>query len=468
MINSLLINFVYSLFIKETFIGGYIMVKKTFLVLFLSTALSLNCASSPDSLADEMLGVSNVAPASFAMDNQEKFTQSLGLEAPDYDLAKNVEFLIKFNADRDNANLKKATPQLSTFQWLLGIVSNLFYAQPKVALNDTDLLSASAVKVVSKPQTDALSASPTQIVEIIDTVNFPKGLVYDQKELNACTANAMAFIIRYLSIRKSLPIKSIPIRFPAVSNPPIADELKQKGILEPSRRYHYFNSGYTSGKTSQNYAVSMEEAIIAMDKYGSCPEGTFRLDKTLGSKTVSLLEGCPYETSNFTQPSPECYRFGLDGSYSGMCDDVSTNPYSFISQSIRYDILGDRTVDSSSGKSVFTPSIDKFKLALNDGSPIYFGASLYSAFMDPTLFKGSKFFVPMPTDPYNGTAQILQGGHATVIVGYGNYNPAVPSKNYFKVLNSWGPNWADSGFCYFPEEYVKSYTVSAYSVYLKA
>jgi C1A family cysteine protease len=29
-----------------------------------------------------------------------------------------------------------------------------------------------------------------------------------------------------------------------------------------------------------------------------------------------------------------------------------------------------------------------------------------------------------------------------------------PEKQIFKVMNSWGPEWGDKGFCYFPKDYI--------------
>ena len=59
------------------------------------------------------------------------------------------------------------------------------------------------------------------------------------------------------------------------------------------------------------------------------------------------------------------------------------------------------------------------------------------------------------------------GGHALAIVGHGLYNSKAPTQNYFKFLNSWGTSWGDSGFGYFPENYVANvnfFGISAYAV----
>lgn len=42
----------------------------------------------------------------------------------------------------------------------------------------------------------------------------------------------------------------------------------------------------------------------------------------------------------------------------------------------------------------------------------------------------------------------MLGGHCVIIMGYD------PEKQLFKVINSWGSEWADHGFCYFPKDYI--------------
>ena len=38
--------------------------------------------------------------------------------------------------------------------------------------------------------------------------------------------------------------------------------------------------------------------------------------------------------------------------------------------------------------------------------------------------------------------QKLKGGHAMALVGY--------TKNAFIIRNSWGNNWGENGYCYYP------------------
>ena len=41
-----------------------------------------------------------------------------------------------------------------------------------------------------------------------------------------------------------------------------------------------------------------------------------------------------------------------------------------------------------------------------------------------------------------------QGGHAILIVGFDD------NRQLFIVRNSWGADWGDRGYCYFPYSYV--------------
>ena len=86
-------------------------------------------------------------------------------------------------------------------------------------------------------------------------------------------------------------------------------------------------------------------------------------------------------------------------------------------------------------------TLNEMKLCLYEGFPFVFGATLFPEFESDTVAQTGQ--VPMPT----GNDQSI-GGHAILAVGYDD------SKQVFTVLNSWGPNWGDHGYCYFPYEYL--------------
>jgi hypothetical protein len=72
--------------------------------------------------------------------------------------------------------------------------------------------------------------------------------------------------------------------------------------------------------------------------------------------------------------------------------------------------------------------------ALRGRHPVVFGTQVGKSFGNIK----APYICGIPTDP--------EGGHAQVIVGWVN--------GYFKVKNSWGPDWADHGFSYFTTDYI--------------
>lgn len=86
-------------------------------------------------------------------------------------------------------------------------------------------------------------------------------------------------------------------------------------------------------------------------------------------------------------------------------------------------------------------TLDEMKLCLHEGFPFVFGATLFPAFESDTV--AITGMVPMP----DINDQSI-GGHAITCVGYDD------TKQTFIVLNSWGPNWGDHGYCYFPYAYI--------------
>jgi C1A family cysteine protease len=84
------------------------------------------------------------------------------------------------------------------------------------------------------------------------------------------------------------------------------------------------------------------------------------------------------------------------------------------------------------------------KLALASGFPVVIGVSLYDSF--ESIDVEISGVVPMP----NLHSEALVGGHCMLVVGYGQ------RAGHFTVLNSWGDDWGDKGFCYMPEKYLGS------------
>lgn len=85
--------------------------------------------------------------------------------------------------------------------------------------------------------------------------------------------------------------------------------------------------------------------------------------------------------------------------------------------------------------------IFKIKNALHDGYPVVFGTLVADSFLDAA----GDDVIDRPRSFEN-----IAGGHAMCIVGY----DTVAGKTIFRVMNSWGQNWRDDGYCWFTENYM--------------
>ena len=80
---------------------------------------------------------------------------------------------------------------------------------------------------------------------------------------------------------------------------------------------------------------------------------------------------------------------------------------------------------------------------LSEGYPFIFGMSVYPAFISSTVAKTG--IVPAPS-----LKDKTIGGHCMMCVGW----KVINNVQYFIVLNSWGINWGDKGYCYIPFSYM--------------
>lgn len=303
-----------------------------------------------------------------------------------------------------------------------------------------------------------LAPETPQITELSAIASWPKELIYCQCNLGSCAANAMAFCIRYLSVRNSRD----PSNF--LANPE---------RLDPSRLYIYYNTRFLEGaawktnSTESDTGASIAGTILAVDKYGCCPE--VFIDDPAKPTNIFDYKGWGYDTRKFAeQPSPESYRFAYDPSFCGLntCKALTTgsegkNPYQYVSKYVQYtDIFSKYT------KLGWLDTVKKQELVkecvtmLAKNTPILYGFGL-----DRSYEQHCNGFIPMPSIATFAPTS----GHAVVIVGYGNYNRTEPSKNYFKFVNSWGPSWGNGGYGYLPEEYVTNPNVfsrGGYAIHL--
>ena len=93
-------------------------------------------------------------------------------------------------------------------------------------------------------------------------------------------------------------------------------------------------------------------------------------------------------------------------------------------------------------------SASALKACLAQFLPVVFGFSIYQSFESDYVAQTG--MVPMP----DFSTESIVGGHCVVIVGY-------TSRSRFIIRNSWGDEWGDGGYAYFPEMYVTSPQLSA-------
>lgn len=307
-------------------------------------------------------------------------------------------------------------------------------------------------------RTRTLAQETPQITELSAIAAWPKELIYCQCNLGACAANAMAFCIRYLSIRNSRD----PSNF--LTNPE---------RLDPSRLYIYYNTRFLEGaawktnSTETDSGASIAGTILAVDKYGCCPE--VFVDNPAKPTNIFDYKGWEYDIRKFTrQPSPESYRFAYDPSFCGLntCKELtsgseSKTPYQYVSKYVQYtDIFSKYAKLGWLSPGQKQELVKECRAILSKNTPILYGFAL-----DHSYDYNCNGFIPMPDiSRFSAT-----GGHGVVIVGYGNYNGADPSRSYFKFINSWGSSWGNRGFGYLPEEYVANPNVfsrGGYAIHL--
>jgi len=160
-----------------------------------------------------------------------------------------------------------------------------------------------------------------------------------------------------------------------------------------SRQFLYWNERFIEGTTDQDAGAEIRDGAKVL--------------ATLGIPRESFW---PYEQSNmFLKPSDDAFKNAVQ-------DEIKV--YMTVAQ-----------------------TESEFKTCLAEGYPIVFGTTLYEAFESPEV--ASHGLVP---DPGPNDKQI--GGHAILCVGYNDIT------RRFKVLNSWGKDWGDKGYCYFTYDYL--------------
>jgi C1A family cysteine protease len=171
------------------------------------------------------------------------------------------------------------------------------------------------------------------------------------------------------------------------------------GFLHPSfygsRLFLYYNERELKGSTSNDNGANLSDGLKCLENTGICSE-----------------EMWPYNVNNFTnKPSIECYEFAK-----------------------LHKLKSARILDN----------FIEIKKALANNYPFVVGIKIYDTFEKPEVSKTG--IVSMP----NKSVDKLLGGHAVICCGYTN----IDNEFYWIMLNSWGINWGDKGYCYIPFSYM--------------
>lgn len=190
---------------------------------------------------------------------------------------------------------------------------------------------------------------------------------------------------------------------------------------------YHFNKSYFNTDGSTNYGnVGSPEYLYNQIKVGSCDGGSYFVDNqgNKGALDELMRQGvCTWKDMPYNS------------------GDCNTQPNSTQKQ-----IASSNRIQKYERITNFDPR--NLKVLLLSKFPIIIGATLDNGFMN-----ANKSFVWKSRTGNN------VGNHAMVVVGYDD------AKNAFKLLNSWGKNWADNGYTWVDYNYFSSVVFEAYITY---
>lgn len=169
-------------------------------------------------------------------------------------------------------------------------------------------------------------------------------------------------------------------------------------VYDPSRLYNYYYGRKVEGfPLNEDTGLYIRSGYKSVAHYSVCSEKTW-----------------PYAVRRFTQ-EPTMYA-----------RNAAANHKTFSYFSIPHDLK-------------------MLKKCIADGYPISFGFTVFSSFM--TTATARTGYVPVP----NQYREEILGGHCMTIVGYDD------TQQHFIVANSWGKDWGENGYCYFPYEFMMDF-----------
>jgi len=172
--------------------------------------------------------------------------------------------------------------------------------------------------------------------------------------------------------------------------------------FQPSRLYLYYKEREIEGTVDEDSGADVIDGESYVQYYGICSEDSW-----------------PYDIEKYTvQPPVSCDQEALD-----------------------HKISSYRTIPLNS--SLLT----NIKKTINSQIPVMIAIAVYESFESQSTAQTGVVTIPKKYE------QCL-GGHEMCIVGYND------SAKLFTVLNSWGPEWGQAGFCYIPYSYITNHNLA--------
>jgi C1A family cysteine protease len=173
----------------------------------------------------------------------------------------------------------------------------------------------------------------------------------------------------------------------------------KQGVQNPklgSRLFGYFlsRSYHVPSDAANDTGTYLRLFFQSLAKFGFCPEGTWPYDD--GADKFKQMPPTKAFRSAFDQANPTTYR--------------------------RISASGDDRIES-------------IKLAIAAGYGVCFGTDVDNAFCSNQL-----------VEPLMPPTKDIAGGHAMMVGGYDG--------DVFEIVNSWGTNWGDNGWCNFSADYL--------------
>jgi C1A family cysteine protease len=176
-------------------------------------------------------------------------------------------------------------------------------------------------------------------------------------------------------------------------------------LIQVSRLFEYYATRLIENTVNEDSGATIRDTIKAGAQYGCADEASW-----------------PYDITKFTVKPPAALWTAA------------------------------ATKKISSYHSITDGDLATMKASIASGLLVGYGFQVYDYFMSQDM--ATKGFLDLP-----GSSEQLQGGHAQCLVGY-NDNMVNPfranSKGAFLVRNSWGFDWALSGYYWASYDYIKN------------